>query len=51
MVEQFTGHSPTDPEEGKERKTSGVSLAWFWQRFNRCPPYAPVDIVERHAHV
>ena len=30
MVEQFTGHWPPNPEEGKkEKKTSGVSSAWL----------------------
>jgi hypothetical protein len=39
MVDQFTGHRPLDPEEGKkEKKTSGVSSAWLRQCFNRCPP-------------
>ena len=52
MVEQFTGYQPPDPKEGKkEKKTSGVSSAWLRQCFNRCPPHAPVDVVERHAHV
>ena len=52
MVEQFTGHRPPSPEKGKkEKKTSSVSLAWLRQRFNRCPPHAPDDVVERHAHV
>ena len=52
MVEQFTGHQPPDPEEGKkEKKTSCVSLAWLWQRFNMRPPHAPKDIAERHARV
>jgi hypothetical protein len=51
MVEQFTGYRPPDPEEGKEKKTSGVSLAWLRQRFNMCPPHAPDDVVERHARV
>ena len=52
MVEQFTRHWPPNPEEGKkEKKTSGVSSAWLRQRFNRCPPHAPDDVIERHAHV
>ena len=33
MVEQFTGYRPPDPDEGKkEKKTSGVSSTWLWQR-------------------
>ena len=52
MVEQFTVHRPPDPEEGKkEKKTSSVSSTWLRQRFNMCPPHAPNDVVERHAHV
>ena len=52
MVEQFTSHRPPDPEEGKkEKKTPGVSSARLRQHFNRCPPHAPDDIVERHARV
>ena len=52
MVERFTSHQPPNPEEGKkEKKTSGVSSAWLRQRFNRCPPHAPADVVERHVHV
>jgi hypothetical protein len=52
MVEQFTSHRLPDPEEGKkEKKTLGVSSAWLRQRFNKCPPHAPDDVVESHAHV
>jgi hypothetical protein len=52
MVEQVTTYQPPDPEEGKkEKKTSGVSSAWLWQWFNRCPPHAANDVVERYAHV
>ena len=33
MVEQFISHQPPNLEEGKkEKKTSGVSSAWLWQR-------------------
>jgi hypothetical protein len=52
MVEQFTRHRPPDPEEvQKEKKTSGVNSAWLRQRFNKCPPHALADIIERHARV
>jgi methyl coenzyme M reductase subunit C len=52
MVEQFTGHRPLDPKEGKkEKKALGVSSAWLRQRFNMCPPHALDDVVERYARV
>ena len=45
-------YRPPDPEEGKkEKKTLGVSSAWLRQRFNRCPPHAPDDVIERHTRV
>jgi hypothetical protein len=52
MVEQVIGQRPTNLEEGKkEKKTSGVSLAWLRQCFNMCPPHVPDDVVERYAWV
>jgi hypothetical protein len=51
LVEEVTGHRPPDPEGRKEKKTSGVSSAWLWQRFNRCPPHAPDAVMERYAKV
>ena len=51
-VEQFTGHRPLYPEEGKkEKKTLGGRSAWLQQHFNMCPPHALKDVIERHAHV
>jgi len=52
MVEQVTDHHPPNPKEGKkEKKTSGVSSHWLWQRFNRCPPNVLDDVVKRYARV
>jgi hypothetical protein len=52
MVHQFTAHYPPDPEEGKKaHKTSGVSLLWLQQRFNRCPQNIADEVIERYARV
>ena len=42
MVEALIGIRPPEPPEGiKDRKTSGVSSAWFRHNFNYCPQGAP----------
>ena len=52
MVEQLIVVRPPELPEGvKDRKTSGVSSAWFKQNFNHCPQGAPQELVERHARV
>ena len=52
MVEALIGIRPPEPPEGvKDRKTSGVSLAWLRQNFNHCSQGAPQGVVERYARV